>query len=63
MNKKNKIIMRVIGSLLIIFGMIGVIPSLINKNYIYVIPLTLLAVVTGVMLIAWTLSENEQNKN
>ena len=42
MDKKNRNVLavRVIGFLLIIFGMIGVIPSILNKDYIYVIPLT-----------------------
>jgi len=55
--KKNKTIWGVIGVLLTLFGIIGTMPILINKEYIAGLPITAISVVVGIILIAWTFSD------
>ena len=50
-NKKNKTLIGVIGVLLTLFGIIGTIPVLENRQYIGLI-ITAAAVIAGVILIA-----------
>ena len=55
--RKNKTIWGVIGVILILFGITGTIPILVNRQYLGVLPLTGISVITGVLLIAWMLSD------
>ena len=52
----NKTVIGVIGVLLTIFGIIGSIPVLQNRQYLWLI-ITGVAVVLGVILVAWSLSD------
>ncbi len=52
----NKMVVGVIGVLLTIFGIIGSIPVLQNRQYIWLI-ITAIAVVLGVILVAWSFSD------
>ncbi len=54
--KQNKTVVGVIGVLLTLFGVIGTIPVLQNKEYLFLI-MTALAVVIGVILVALSLSD------
>jgi len=58
--KENKTLIGVIGVLLTIFGVIGTIPVLQNRQYLPLI-ITAIAVVVGVILVAWSLIENSVN--
>ena len=55
--KKNKSVWGVIGVILTIFGVTGSIPILINKQYLFGLPITALLVIVGVILIAWAFSD------
>lgn len=57
MVKKNKTIWGVVGVLLTLFGITGTIPILINREYLIGLPLTALAVIIGIILIAWVFSD------
>lgn len=52
----NKTVIGVIGVLLTIFGIIGSIPVLQNRQYLWLI-ITAVAVVLGVILVAWSFSD------
>ena len=52
----NKTVIGVIGVLLTIFGIIGAIPVLQNRQYIWLI-ITAIAVILGVILVAWSFSD------
>lgn len=54
---KNKTIWGVIGVLLTLFGIIGTIPVLINKEYIAGLPITAVSVIAGIILMAWAFSD------
>lgn len=54
--KKNLIPWAVVGVILIIFGIVGSIPILLKQQYFFVLPITALAVIIGVILIAWAVS-------
>ena len=54
---KNKSIWGVIGVLLTIFGVTGTIPVILNKEYLIGLSITGLAVIIGVILIAWAFSD------
>ena len=58
--KENKTLIGVIGVLLTIFGVIGTIPVLQNRQYLPLI-IAAIAVVVGVILVAWSLIENSVN--
>jgi hypothetical protein len=55
--RKNKTIWGVIGVLLTLFGIIGTIPILINKEYIWGLPITAISVIVGIILMAWAFSD------
>jgi hypothetical protein len=55
--KKKRIPYAVAGVLLVLFGLTGSIPILLNQQYILGLIATALAVVIGVLLIAWAVSE------
>jgi len=52
----NKTVIGVVGVLLTIFGIIGTIPVLQNRQYIWLI-ITAVAVILGVILVAWSFSD------
>ena len=52
----NKTVIGVMGVLLTIFGIIGTIPVLQNRQYIWLI-ITAVAVILGVILVAWSFSD------
>ncbi|MDP2926052.1 MAG: hypothetical protein Q8N99_06780 [Nanoarchaeota archaeon] len=52
----NKTVIGVIGVLLTIFGIIGSIPVLQNRQYSWLI-ITAIAVIFGVILVAWSFSD------
>ena len=52
----NKTVIGVTGVLLTIFGIIGTIPVLQNRQYIWLI-ITAIAVILGVILVAWSFSD------
>ncbi len=54
---KNKTVWGVIGVLLTLFGVIGTIPILLNKESLIALPLTALAVIAGIILMAWAFSD------
>ena len=53
---KNKTVIGVIGVLFTIFGIIGTIPVLQNRQYPWLI-ITAIAVIIGVILVAYSLSD------
>jgi len=53
---KNKTVWGVIGVILILFGLIGTIPLILNR-YIIGLPITAIIVIVGVILIAWAVSD------
>lgn len=55
--RKNKTVFGVIGVLLTLFGIIGTIPIILNRQYIGGLFLTGLSVIVGIILIAWVLSD------
>ena len=55
--KKNKTVWGVIGVLLTLFGIIGTIPILINKEYVAGLPITAISVIIGIILMAWAFSD------
>ncbi|MEK6881435.1 MAG: hypothetical protein AABY22_17565 [Nanoarchaeota archaeon] len=55
--KKNKTIWGVVGVILILFGVTGTIPILVNRQYLGALPLTGVSIIIGVLLIAWMLSD------
>ena len=55
--RKNKTPLGVVGVLLIIFGVTGTIPILLNKEYLLGLPITALAVIIGVILISMSISD------
>jgi len=55
--RKNKTIYGVIGVLLTLFGITGTIPILLNKEYLFGLPLTALSVIIGVILMSWAFSD------
>ena len=57
MVKKNTTMWATIGSLLVIISIILTIPLSINKEYIYMIILTGLAGMIGVLIIIWALTD------
>lgn len=57
MIKKNKTVLGVIGIILTLFGIIFTIPILLNREYFFVLFLTGLSVIIGVILIAWAFSD------
>lgn len=52
----NKTVLGVIGVLFTLFGIIGTIPILVNKVYVAALPITAIAVIIGVILMAWAIS-------
>ncbi|PIN90042.1 hypothetical protein COU57_04705 [Candidatus Pacearchaeota archaeon CG10_big_fil_rev_8_21_14_0_10_32_14] len=54
---KNRTVWGVVGVILTLFGAIGTIPVLLNKDYILGLPLTALSVIGGIILIAWSFSD------
>ena len=54
---KNKTVWGVIGVILVLFGVTGTIPILLNREYIIGLPMTGLAVIIGIILIAWVFSD------
>lgn len=57
MAKKNKTVWGVVGLLLTLFGVIGTIPILLNRVYLIGLSITGLAVIIGVILMAWAFSD------
>lgn len=57
MVKRNKTIFGVIGVLLVLFGITGTIPILLNKEYATGLLLTVPAVIIGIILMAWAISD------
>lgn len=57
MAKKNKMVWGVIGLLLTLFGVTGTIPILLNREYLIGLSITGLAVIIGVILMAWAFSD------
>ena len=55
--RKNKTIWGVIGVLLTLFGIIGTIPILLNRDYIAGLIVTGLSVIIGIILLAWVFSD------
>jgi len=55
--RKNKTIWGVIGVILILFGITGTIPILLNREYLAGLPITVISVITGVILMAWAFSD------
>lgn len=55
-NQGNKTVIGVIGVLLTIFGIMGSLPVLQNRKYLWLI-ITGIAVIIGVILVAWSLSD------
>ncbi len=55
MASKNRTFFGVLGVIILIFGAIGTIAIAIKgEQYFYVLPITGIAVIMGVLLIAWT---------
>ncbi len=55
--RKNKTVWGVIGVILTLFGIIGTIPILLNREYLIGLFVTGLSVVIGVILTAWAFSD------
>ena len=57
MTKKNKTFWGVLGVLISIFGVLGTLfIGASGGQYLYGLPITALAVIIGVLLVAWTIS-------
>ena len=54
--KENRTLIGVIGILLTIFGIMGTIPVLQNRQY-SILMITAIAVIVGVILVAWSFSD------
>jgi hypothetical protein len=54
---KNKTVWGVLGVILTVFGVTGAIPSLINKGSIFGISISAVAVIIGIILMAWAFSD------
>ena len=54
---KNKTVLGVIGVILAVFGVMGSIPALLNKEPIFSLPVTAIAVIVGIILMAWAFSD------
>jgi hypothetical protein len=54
---KDKTVLGVLGVILTVFGVMGSIPALLNKDSILSLPLTAAAVVAGIILMAWAFSD------
>jgi len=52
----NRTVIGVIGVLLTVFGIIGAIPVLLNRQYLWLI-ITAISVIVGVILVAWSFSD------
>ena len=57
MVKKNKTVWGVVGVLLTLFGIIGTIPILLNREYLIGLSVTGLAVIVGIILMALAFSD------
>ncbi len=57
MAKKNKTVWGVLGMLLTLFGIIGTIPILLSGEYLIGLPITGIAVIIGIILMAWAFSD------
>ena len=57
MAKKNRTVWGVIGVILTLFGVIGTIPILLNREYLIGLPTTGLSVIVGIVLMAWAFSD------
>jgi len=55
--RKKKTVWAVVGLILTLFGITGSIPSLINREYIGFLPATGVAVIIGIILMAWAFSD------
>ena len=55
--RKNKTVWGVIGVILTLFGIIGTIPILLNREYLISLPITGLSVIIGIILMAWAFSD------
>jgi CDP-diglyceride synthetase len=55
--RKNKTVLGVIGVILTLFGIIFTIPILLTKEYFFALPITALAVILGVILIALSFND------
>lgn len=55
--RRNKTVFGVIGVILTLFGIIGTIPILLNREYLIGLPLTGLSVIFGIILMAWAFSD------
>ena len=55
--RKNKTVWGVIGVILTLFGIIGTIPVLLNREYLIGLPITALSVIVGIILLAWAFSD------
>ncbi len=55
--RRNKTLWGVVGVILTLFGIIGTIPILLNKEYLIGLPVTGLSVIVGVILMAWAFSD------
>ena len=53
----NKTILGVIGVLFTLFGIIGTIPILLNRQYLEGLFITGLSVIIGIILLAWVFNE------
>lgn len=53
---KNKTVIGVIGLMLTLFGAIFTIPIAITKEYLFLLPVTMIAVIIGVILMAKAVS-------
>lgn len=57
MAKKNKTILGVVGVILTLFGVIGTIPIILNREYLIGLPVTGVSVIIGIVLMAWAFSD------
>jgi len=57
MQRKNKTLLGVIGVILSLFGIIGSIPILLNKEFVYLLPIMAISVIIGIILIAKIFSD------
>ncbi len=57
MAKQNKTIWGVVGVILTLFGIMGTIPILLNREYLIGLPVTGISVIIGVILMAWAFND------
>ena len=55
--KENRTVWGVVGLILTIFGFLGTITIIVNREYLFGLPVTAISVIAGIILMAWAFSD------